>query len=691
MKFICIILLAFCFSIPSVGQNCFDNFIGNSSFEKNDLSKSPMELQTGVEIDGGWYSVAGTTDIMQNNQADSRSPVNTAKEGVKWLGIYSNFYEGIAVKFKGPLETGKKYTLTFWAAGRQDPKLIFYLVNNQVILDNKSVVNHKKVTEIKIEKKDWAEYSLEFVSDKPYYQLAIMGGIPLTSRFNNNIYTAIDKIEIREEKSFCCLNNIVPNSGFEGGGTFGGWNGLQGNCGSALYDHDAAMNETAFGNLRSPVDYPYNKFNFSNKHWIVLCSYMSYTGKVNSAITTKLSKPMIPGRRYLISFYGATRNTIADPLNPHGNAQITLNLSITPYSNWSENIGGIPVFNNFKLEGSLKEWHYYSIEFKPVAAYEYIILQAKDGHHPAIDDICISDLDEPIIPQTTYPVNLNKNHGDFNGDGKTDLLYFGENATAVSLNTGSRFLFANWQIAKRGIFDFWTVGDFNGDGKDDVLNSYGTEGVKVFLSDGKSFLSGTVWTRYGVAAEKFWTVGDFNGDGKDDILRTEAGIGVQILLSTGTAFKNPITWTTTGYGTEGFWTIGDYNGDGKDDILETYNGVVQVLLSTGSLFQTVTNWSVGQTYGQIEKSWRVGDFNNDGKDDILRTKFGSGEVEVLLSTGKSFGFPQKWTNKLDITSSTVLSGDFNGDKYIDIFYIDKANHSICLSNGNRFSAPKKWD
>lgn len=310
------------------------------------------------------------------------------------------------------------------------------------------------------------------------------------------------------------------------------------------------------------------------------------------------------------------------------------------------------------------------------------------------------DLAFKVFPekQPPYSVSINKGgrHGDFNGDGKIDLLHFGENSTAVSINKGitanqGQFEFNNWQVAKRGIFDFWTVGDFNGDGKDDVLNSYTTEGIKVFLSNGTSFLPGNVWAGYGVAAEKFWTVGDFNGDGKDDLLRTEAGIGVQVLISSGTAFQNPIKWTGSEFASEGFWTIGDFNGDDKDDILRTETGVgTQVLISSGASFLNPAAWAP-QIYGQIEKSWMVGDFNNDGKDDILRSKFmaGDDDIEVLLSNGKSFSSPQKWA-KINLATGIGMVGDFNGDKLSDILYLDKSNKMVCLSNGKKFGSPVKW-
>ena len=63
------------------------------------------------------------------------------------------------------------------------------------------------------------------------------------------------------------------------------------------------------------------------------------------------------------------------------------------------------------------------------------------------------------------------------------------------------------------------MGDFNGDGKDDVLrytSKYG--GADVFLSTGSRFVYAGTWTGAGTDGNR-WSVGDFNGDGKADLKR----------------------------------------------------------------------------------------------------------------------------------------------------------------------------
>ena len=234
--------------------------------------------------------------------------------------------------------------------------------------------------------------------------------------------------------------------------------------------------------------------------------------------------------------------------------------------------------------------------------------------------------------------------GDFNGDGKTDLMRFtpandwGPDRTQVFLSTGSAFLKDYiWSYAVPGV-DGYTVGDFNGDGKDDML-IYDTASLesRVYVSSGSEFLSPSVWFT-GHNGMDGWYCGDFNGDGRTDLARTHFENGTVVLLSTGTAFAFAGVWTPA-LPQAGGWLVADYNGDGMDDLLRGKDDVAgtEVFLSTGAAFQYDGVWSDAPA---VSAAWRVGDFSGDTRADLLFYQVSPDrQTEVYLSTpaGSSSG------------------------------------------------------
>ncbi|MTI67726.1 MAG: DUF2334 domain-containing protein [Firmicutes bacterium] len=186
--------------------------------------------------------------------------------------------------------------------------------------------------------------------------------------------------------------------------------------------------------------------------------------------------------------------------------------------------------------------------------------------------------------------------GDFNGDGKDDIVvwnpYSGD--WQVALSDGTKFIPSpglgdyNW-LTSWGEGTYWTplVGDFNGDGKDDILIWDALSGNwRVALSDGTKFVPDPInntnsWLRPW-AVGTYWTplVGDFNGDGKDDILVVIKDTGEwQIALSDGEKFiPNSNIFKPWAADSDMQPFVGDFDGDGKAGIVARHpflrNGTV---------------------------------------------------------------------------------------------------------------------
>jgi len=144
--------------------------------------------------------------------------------------------------------------------------------------------------------------------------------------------------------------------------------------------------------------------------------------------------------------------------------------------------------------------------------------------------------------------------GDFNGDGRDDLTarYQEGGAWWTAVSNGARFVTspAPWAIWSTGAT--WvdvSVGDFNGDGKADIIGralEYGQ--WYVGLSNGTNRFTTRLWDTWSTRAT--WAdvlIGDFNGDGKADILaRYAQGGSWWAAISTGSAFNTRVwaVWST---------------------------------------------------------------------------------------------------------------------------------------------------
>jgi hypothetical protein len=243
----------------------------------------------------------------------------------------------------------------------------------------------------------------------------------------------------------------------------------------------------------------------------------------------------------------------------------------------------------------------------------HVFLGAGDGTFSLVD---------PKLKKGFYGLPLAV--GDFNGDGKLDLIvtttdYYGDSwMPAIALGNGDGTFQKGAPLSDTYYLTYPAVGDFNGDGKLDIAMPafdsypYGNPITSVYLGVG----DGTFATPTDYASPlEYWAttaaVGDFNGDGKLDI----ATDGIQVLLNNGDGtFTNDASVNVYGSGSTGGVAVGDFNGDGKLDFAAGANltaaGTSYVLLGAGDgTFQTVT-----VDGGPV---LQAADFNGDGKLDLL--------------------------------------------------------------------------
>jgi CARDB/FG-GAP-like repeat/RTX calcium-binding nonapeptide repeat (4 copies)/Bacterial pre-peptidase C-terminal domain/Lipase (class 3) len=288
--------------------------------------------------------------------------------------------------------------------------------------------------------------------------------------------------------------------------------------------------------------------------------------------------------------------------------------------------------------------------------------------------------------------------GDFNGDGKTDLLLLNDttHGAAVWLMDGTQAI-AKPQIGTVNAADGWhyqATGDFNGDGKTDLLLlNDTTHGVAEWLMDGtQAIAKPQVGTVNAADGWHFQTTGDFNGDGKTDLLLlNDTTHGVAEWLMDGTqAIAKPQVGTVNAADGWHFQTTGDFNGDGKTDLLllnDTTHGVA-VWLMDGT--QAIAKPQVGTV--NAADGWHfqdVGDFNGDGKSDLLLLNDTTHGAAVWLMDGtQAIAKPQIGT--INAAAGWHYDGlrDFNGDGKTDLLLDNSSTHGVAvwLMDGTQVTA-----
>jgi hypothetical protein len=303
--------------------------------------------------------------------------------------------------------------------------------------------------------------------------------------------------------------------------------------------------------------------------------------------------------------------------------------------------------------------------------------------------------------------------GDFNGDGKEDLV------TQVETNRNSCPSYWISTVLSNGDGTFQApvltaipnndscariaVGDLNGDGKDDLLVvhestcSDGTSSIDVMIGNGDG--SFTLGSNYAVTNTNLvgGVVADVSSDGKLDIVVVDQAIPANVwtLLGNGNGtFQTPTSIALSGTSGSGA-VFSDLNGDGLLDIAEMDSDTNELTIYMAT---SATTYASAVSYDSSDSvhdacSLTAGDLTGDGKAEIVNANCDDNTLTVYVNNGDGtfqtgVYYADGWSapsgTTADLYPEAVSIADVNGDSKADIISMndDGGDVTILLGNGD---------
>jgi hypothetical protein len=280
-------------------------------------------------------------------------------------------------------------------------------------------------------------------------------------------------------------------------------------------------------------------------------------------------------------------------------------------------------------------------------------------------------------------------HGDFNNDGREDLLIEHFTQTSTSFTATPQIYLSSgdgtYQAAKTlpAPVDpaFTAVGDFNHDGKLDFATRNGSTLV-VCLGNG----DGTFQAPKTVASTgpnlSALMAADVNHDSKTDLVGlltdvSPASLQVWISNGNGTFSKGQTVKVSVGSITGAL--TGDFDGDGKPDVAVLYSEkgptTIQVFYGDGA-GHLGSPYLITDPQGYDDLNLVVADINNDGRSDLISSAFiygVSGSSQFLPKLAIFTGNANRTMSYKNLSTGNcpgrgVAVADFNGDGINDLAY-----------------------
>ena len=293
----------------------------------------------------------------------------------------------------------------------------------------------------------------------------------------------------------------------------------------------------------------------------------------------------------------------------------------------------------------------------------------------------------PVVSTFRAATLLGGARNDVDIDGRSDLLFHNPATRQFSYRVmNGPTVTRSYLVGGVGPgFTVVATGDFNGDGRVDLVWSHPTlKSLYMWQGNGTTFTS----TWFGTYPEGWSVVGaiDVNVDGRADLLfHNPTTRQFSYRLMNGTLWIG--SYLVGGVG-EGYTVAatGDFNGDGAGDIVwaDPVNRDLYMWVGNGSTFTSVRA-------GTCPAGWVVApsvDVDGDGRSDLLFHNAATRQFSYRIMNGPNVTRSHLVGVGAGYTIATV--GDFDGDEFGDVVWTNPGIRDLYMwrGNGNTFSSTR---
>lgn len=273
-----------------------------------------------------------------------------------------------------------------------------------------------------------------------------------------------------------------------------------------------------------------------------------------------------------------------------------------------------------------------------------------------------SNLNQVNVFTSLFPRAIES--GDFNNDGKLDLLTPYSSSLSTLLGTGAGDFVAGTSISASLINPH--VADFNNDGKLDVAGVTSNNSASILTGNGSGGFSNAVSIGTGLQPSDL-TINDFNNDGRLDLAVANSGSNSISLILDVTTSTPPLK------------TLFDFDGDRKADIAVYREGNTPNAPSYWHILRSSDGVYQGIQLGANGDKPVPADYNGDGATEVAVWRPSNGTWYTSNNPAINYGAFQ-WGQNGDVP----LPGDFDGDGKADYVVFRPSNgfwYLLRSSNG----------